>query len=151
MPTPFPRPNGRATNINLIFDRETVANYLGFEEQNQNPKNELAVSQKFIATNTISKIFSTNTYLVEMLSEQLNSYDSFDGGRKNILAPIPLSDHTVGINTGIVHYEPSNLIFVNLRNDKERLLRNMRARIVTNAYEPITIEGIAELNLLIKN
>ena len=150
-PTPFPKPNSRPTNQNLIFGRETVANYLGFEELNQNPNNELTIKQKYIASNPISKIFSTNTYLVEMLSEQLDSYDSFDGGRKNILCPIPISDHTVGINTGVVFYEPSNLIFINLRNDKKRLLRNLRARVVTNAYEPILIEGIAELNLLIKN
>ena len=149
--TPFPKPRPAATTMNLIFGRETVANYLGFEEIEQNPTNEKTVKQKYIASNAISKIFSTNTYLVEMLSEQLDSYDAFDGGRKSILSPIPISDRTVGVNTGIIHYEPSNLIFINLRNDKERLLRNMRARIVTNAYEPILIEGIAELNLLIKN
>ena len=105
---------------------------------------------RYVAEDSVTKLFSTNTYLVEMLSEQLDSYDSFDGGRKNILSPIPLSDNVIS-NNGIIHFVPSNLVFINLRNEREKLIRNMRLRIVTNSYEPIQLEGIADLTLLIRS
>ena len=147
--TPYPIPRARATVYNLIFNRESLGRFLGFEDQEQNPDGNSTNSSRYTATNEITQLFSTNTYLIEMLSEQLDSYDSFDQGRKNILAPIPLSDHVIS-NTGIIHYEPNNLMFINLKNEKEKLIRNMRCRIITNAYGPIKIEGLADICLLIR-
>ena len=86
-----------------------------------------------------------------MLSELVDSYDSYQQGRKNILAPIPISDRTINTGTGIIQYQPNNLVFVDLKNSKERLIRNMRARIITDTYDPIEIEGLAEINLLLKS
>jgi len=147
--TPYPIARARNTEYNLIFGREELANFLGFQQLEQNPTSITTPNQRYIGDKELTKLFSTNTYLIEMLSEQLNSYDSFDGGRKNILAPIPLSDHVIS-NTGIIHYSPSFPMFINLRNDKEKLIRNMRCRIITNAYESINIEGLADICLLIR-
>lgn len=147
--TPFPKPNARNTLYNLIFHSIRLANFLGFDEQEQNPAGTRSKVQRFTANEELTKLFSTNTYLIEMLSETLDSYDSYFGGRKNILAPIPLSDHIIS-RTGIIHYEPNNLMFINLKNDKEKLIRNIRARIITNAYSSINIEGLAEICLLLK-
>jgi hypothetical protein len=148
--TPYPIPRARNTVYNLIFAKEDLANFLGFQTLEQNPSAITTPNQRYVGERELTKLFSTNTYLIEMLSEQLDSFDSFDGGRKNILAPIPLSDHVIS-NTGIIHYEPSNLMFINLRNDKEKLIRNIRCRIVTNAYENINIEGLAEICVLIRS
>lgn len=147
--TPYPIARARNTVYNLIFGKEDLASFLGFQDLEQNPTAIATPNQRYIGDKELTKLFSTNTYLIEMLSEQLNSYDSFDGGRKNILAPIPLSDHVIS-NTGIIHYEPNNLMFINLRNEKEKLIRNMRCRIITNAYESINIEGLADICLLIR-
>lgn len=147
--TPYPIARARNTIYNLIFGKEDLASFLGFQELEQNPTAISTPNQRYLGNKELTKLFSTNTYLIEMLSEQLNSYDSFDGGRKNILAPVPLSDHVIS-NTGIIHYEPNNLMFINLRNDKEKLIRNMRCRIITNAYESINIEGLADICLLIR-
>lgn len=147
--TPYPIPRARATIYNLIFNREALGRFLGFQDQEQNPNSDRTDTTRYTATDEVTQLFSTSTYLIEMLSEQLISYDSFDQGRKNILAPIPLSDHVIS-SGGIIHYEPNNLMFINLKNDKEKLIRNMRCRIVTNAYGPIKIEGLAEINLLVK-
>lgn len=147
--TPYPIPRARASIYNLIFNREALGRFLGFQDQEQNANSDRTETTRYTATDEITQLFSTSTYLIEMLSEQLNSYDSFDQGRKNILAPIPLSDHIIS-SGGIIHYEPNNLMFINLKNDKEKLIRNMRCRIVTNAYGPIKIEGLAEINLLVK-
>lgn len=148
--TPYPKPNPRPSLYNVIFGSSSLAGFLGFEILNQNPDNDVSATTIFEAGKQITKVFSTNTYLIEMLSDQLDSYDSFDGGRKNILAPIPLSDRVIS-NTGIIHYEPSNLIFINLKNIKEKLIRNLRCRIITNSYEPINIEGIADICVLVKS
>ncbi len=148
--TPFPIPNTRPTIYNLIFAREDLSNFLGFNLREQNPNAEKTATARYVADESVTKLFSTNTYLVEMLSEQLDSYDSFDGGRKNILSPIPLSDNVIS-NNGIIHFVPSNLVFINLRNEREKLVRNMRLRIVTNSYEPIQLEGIADMTLLIRS
>jgi hypothetical protein len=147
--TPYPIPNPRPTIYNVIFNNYNLANFLGFSDLNQNPNSIRNATIIFEASNQITKIFSTNTYLIEMLSEQLDSYDSFDGGRKNILAPIPLSDRVIN-NSGNIHYEPNNLIYINLKNLQEKLIRNLRCRIITNSYEPINIEGIAEICVLVK-
>ena len=148
--TPYPRPNTRSTIYNVIFAREDLAEFLGFKFREQNPNSDTTPVARYVAEDSVTKLFSTNTYLVEMLSEQLDSYDSFDGGRKNILCPIPLSDNVIS-NNGIIHFVPSNLVFINLRNEREKLIRNMRLRIVTNSYEPIQLEGIADLTLLIRS
>jgi hypothetical protein len=148
--TPYPRPNTRSTIYNVIFAREDLAEFLGFKFREQNPNSNSTPVARYVAEDSVTKLFSTNTYLVEMLSEQLDSYDSFDGGRKNILSPIPLSDNIIS-NNGIIHFVPSNLVFINLRNEREKLIRNMRLRIVTNSYEPIQLEGIADMTLLIRS
>jgi len=150
--TPFPRYFSlKDRKPNIVFSSIFVANHLGYKALNQNPKNEIRpLSTKFIADNTRTLIFSTNTYLVELLSEQLDSYDNYDGGRKNILAPIPLTDRNTG-NAGIVNYESNNLVYINLKNKERRLIRNIDARIVSDEYEPIVILGLAKINILIKN
>ena len=148
--TPYPKASQRPSIYNVIFHSIDLARFLGFTSLNQNPSNLIMPYITFNASNQITKIFSTNTYLIEMLSEQLDSYDSFDNGRKNILAPIPLSDHVVS-NTGIIHYEPNSLMYINLKNDKEKLIRNLRCRVITNSYNPINIEGIADICVLIRS
>lgn len=150
--TPYPKFFSLKNRIpNIEFSSVSVANFIGYNVINFNPENKiLNLPHQFIAENTKTIHFSTNTYLVEMLSETLDSFDSYDGGRKNILAPIPLTDRNLG-DAGIVNYEPNNLIYINLKNKEKRLIRNMNLRIVTDQYEPIVIIGLAEVNLLIKN
>jgi len=148
--TPFPRyfslPSRKPS---IIFGSVLLANFLGYNSLNQNPLNQIrTISTKFLASDSRSVIFSTNTYLVEMLSEQLDSYDSYDGGRKNILSAVPATEP---IDSGIVTYEPNNLVYINLKNKERRLIRNINARIVSDQYEPFVIIGLAKINILIKN
>jgi len=151
--TPLCKSVSTKSHFNVIFGKESVAGFLGYPETNLDPDtgNELVPPILFVAPDPRSKIYNTNTYLVEMLSELVDSYDSFQEGRKNILAPIPISERTINAGTGIVQYQPNNLVFVDLKNSKERLIRNMRARIITDTYDNIEIEGLAELNLLIRS
>lgn len=151
--TPFCIPLISASKFNVIFAKESIASFLGFAETNLSPGTDPKVLPpvSFVAESPRSKIYNTNTYLVEMLSELVDSYDSYQQGRKNILAPIPISERTISAGTGIIQYQPNNLVFVDLKNSKKRLIRNMRARIITDTYESLEIEGLAELNLLIRS
>ena len=150
--TPYPDYYNRPLRVpNLVFQSTLVSNYLGYTSASLNSEGAIFVlGKKFEAENPRTTFFSTNTYLVELLSESLDSFDSFEGGRKNILAPIPITDRNVG-NAGIVNFQPNNLVYINLKNKKQRLIRNIDARIVSDQYEPFIIEGLAEINLLIKN
>jgi len=150
--TPFPKYFSFVNRKpNIQFGSIFLANYLGYNSLNQNPTNEIRpLSTQFIAENEVSFVFSTNTYLVELLSEQLDSYDSFEGGRKNILSAVPATDATIG-DTGVVTYEPNNLVYIDLKNKERRLIRNINARIVSDQYEPFVIIGLAKINILIKN
>ena len=150
--TPYPDYYNRPLRVpNLVFQSTLVSNYLGYTSASLNAEGAIFVlGKKFEAENPRTTFFSTNTYLVELLSELLDSFDSFEGGRKNILAPIPITDRNVG-NAGIVNFQPNNLVYINLKNKKQRLIRNIDARIVSDQYEPFIIEGLAEINLLIKN
>lgn len=142
-----------ASHFNVIFNKESVAGFLGYPETNIDPtdSNKLVPPVIFVAPDPRTKLYNTNTYLVEMLSELVDSYDSFQQGRKNILAPIPISERTVNAGTGIVQFQPNNLVYVDLKNRKQRLIRNIRARIITDTYDSIEIEGLAEINLLIRS
>jgi len=150
--TPRPNASGRSNSpkINIIFNRESLANFLGYIETNLNPNGvKFPLPRIFIAPLDREIIYSTNTYLVELLSEQVDSYDALEEGRKNILCPIPVTDRT--LSDGIINYEPNNLFYIDMKNKRKRLIRNMRARIITDSYEPIAVVGLAELNLLIKS
>ena len=151
--TPLCRTIATISKFNIIFAKESIANYLGFSETNLSPGTEPKVAPPvlFIAESPRTKIYNTNTYLVEMLSESLDSYDSFEQGRKSILSAIPISERTISAGSGIIQFQPNNLVFIDLKNRKQRLIRNMRARIVTDTYDPIEIEGLAEINIIIRS
>ena len=60
-----------------------------------------------------------------------------------------MSDRT--LSDGVINYEGNNLLYIDLKNKNKRLIRNMRARVITDSYEAIELSGLAELNLLIKS
>ena len=76
----------------------------------------------------------------------VDSFHSGEKGRKNILSAIPVPED----NNSLIRYEPSTLFYVALRNKFKLSLRNIRARVITNQFDPIKTQGLSEINLLIK-
>jgi hypothetical protein len=103
----------------------------------------------------LAMITNSDSYVVELLSERVESYDaSVDsgrnsgvkrGGRKNIIAVIPVND-----SFGVVEYQAQNDIFIDFNNSEPMRLANMRVRILDKNLEPITTTGISVLTLLLK-
>jgi len=156
VPVPRPLRDNVQTIHNVIFDSETLANFLGFRNQQLNvalteggARNNPAAVVTFTADNSIKLILQTNTYLVELLNVPLNSFHSARQGRANILSPIPITEGNTN-DDGRVQYEPNNLLYLNVNNENRLSLRNMRARVIADDFSEILIEGNAELNILIK-
>ena len=67
-----------------------------------------------------------------MLNISLDSYDSFGGGRKNILGVIPISEQVINNRTGVLQYEPNTLYYVSIKNKFKLSLRNIKATSINN-------------------
>jgi len=102
------------------------------------------VSVIYPASKAFNPKVVADAFLIEMLNIPLDSYDSLVKQRKNLLAVVPESD-----KAGVVIYEPSTPFFIDVKNDTDQLLRNIRARIVNSDYTPFEMKGMATLTILI--
>ena len=102
-------------------------------------------------------------YLVLFDELPLNSYDSYarfdvaqrnansGGSRRNLLATVPTTeDQLAGTSVTQIAFEPSTLDYISLRNTSPVLTRRLGCRILTSTYEPIEIDGLASLTVLIR-
>jgi len=140
----------RPTIYNLKFPTRELADFFGFTSTDQNPNNVTSPIGSFIGQNVVDDIVFTDTYLIELLNLNLESYDSLRNGRKNILSTIPISERIIS-DTGVIQYEPNTPFYISLNNNQPVSLRNIRARVVTDNYESVIIEGLGTLTVLIKS
>ena len=113
--------------------------------------NTLTDEGKFIARFTQKQFVNADNYLVELLNMQVNSYDSFVKGRKNLLQIIPVNEVIIDENTGLIQYEPHEKLFLDMNNDFDLSLRNIKARITNEDYQALDITGMANLNIVISH
>lgn len=88
---------------------------------------------------------NSDSYIVELLDNNLNSMDGLTNQRRNILAVIP-QDNTV---IERVTFNARVLIFIDLNNKEPLNLRHIRARVLTVGLQPIFVYGLSQLVLLI--
>ena len=118
----------------------------------------------YLAQNS-PKITLSDNFIVESLSLQLDSYDAskiyYSGGggyfsnesakqgrRKNILMTIPKNDNN---SNGLVEYEVSNPIFIDINNASILNQKSLDFQILTKDFQPIDQSGeTAILTLLVK-
>ena len=104
----------------------------------------------------LAMITNSDSYVIELLSERVESYDASinsgsrnsgvkRGGRKNILAVIPVND-----SMGVVEYQAHNDIFIDFDNAQPITIANMRVRILDKNLDTITTNGISVITLLLK-
>ena len=142
---PTPQPPGAIDSNNLFnFGSLELANFLGFSKQlwEQSSVNFVIESDQEFTPTAYS-----DSFVVELLNIDLDSFDSQTNGRRNILAVVPQSDNNA---THTVIYEPNTPFFINLKNANPNLLRNIRARVLNNQLETIDVVGITTLTLLVK-
>jgi hypothetical protein len=142
--------NKQATTYNLIFETFGIADYLGFRNVEQNRNANTTNEGLFKANRSLKNIVVSDSYLIELLNLPLNSYDSLSQGRKNILASIPISERVL-TNTGLIQYEPHSPFYINLNNDFPISLRNIKARITTDDFQQIILEGLSTISIIVRD
>jgi len=133
---------------------------------NQNIDDEPLNTIGFHIDAPFETLFTKNdSYIVETLSLPLLSYNSSirftnniannkqingnrqtRGSRRNILATIPFTDES-----GLVQYEPNEIVYIDISNNDKINLRNIELRILDANFDPIRIIGLADMTLLIDN
>ena len=105
---------------------------------------------------------ASDNYIVVLDSHQLKSYDASEydysvspnavnntttkrGRQKSILATIPVNN-----TSGIVEYEPNELIYIDMDNRFEMELKNLRLRVLNKQFGEIKTTGTSIMTLLIK-
>jgi len=125
-----------------------LADFFGFDTANNAVQD---IEAEFQGNRQFEQIVGADNYIIEMLNLPINTYDSLQKGRKNILAFVPTSETIVDDQTGIVQYEPKERLYLPLANEYPQTLRNIRARIVASDYSPISTEGVSSLNILLRD
>lgn len=102
-------------------------------------------------------------YLVLFDELPLDSYDSYSqhdlaarnansgGSRRNILATVPVKEDQLGTSAITqIAFEPNTLDFIAINNRSPIITRSLKCRILTSTYEPIQVDGMSSLTLLIR-
>tara|TARA_R100000231_G_C5324293_1_gene164409 strand:- start:315 stop:1805 length:1491 start_codon:yes stop_codon:yes gene_type:complete len=142
---PRPQPQLRVNNI-LSFQGRSLSEFLGFDNILGLTRTELTDEANFKAENLFELTIYNDTHLLVIDNMDLESYDEFDGGRRNILEVIPVSDDNVN---SVIQYEPNSLNFIDLKNIQKQNIRNIRGRILKADLSPVNLEGLTSITLLI--
>ena len=134
--------------LNMSSD---IRDFLGFTNDFPNVGDVTSIQGEFIARYTMKQFVNADNYLVELLNIQVNSYDSLIKGRKNLLSIIPVNEVIIDQDTGLIQYEPHEKLFLDMNNDFDLSLRNIKARITNADYNVLPITGMANLNIVISH
>jgi hypothetical protein len=79
----------------------------------------------------------------------IDAYDTEQfGGKKNILYTI-VKERDIA-DESVILFNTQYPIFLDMKNKNALSLRSIQARIVNNRYEPILVNGLTSMTLLIK-
>lgn len=100
----------------------------------------------FIAQKTSISFVKSQTFVVQLVSLPVESYDSVSGKKENTI-------YTIVENTFVnvaqeVSFNSQFPIYIALKNKNPILLRRLRARIVDHNLEPLLFRGQSQLTLL---
>jgi hypothetical protein len=163
-------------NPKLTINAE-VLRVIGFNKSGnspvtlQRPETLLTIDENqglpFLQFNIVSEglnnFVNSDNYIVLLDSNPLYSYDAsqfdyadkkntgFDkynkrGRRLNILATIPINN-----NTGIMEYQPNELVYIDFDNKFPQILKNIRLRVLDKDFNQIKTAGESIMTLLIKD
>ena len=133
----------RNDNKDITFTINSAELYeaLGFTQSINTQRNR---HLDLLALNTFHLTNQSDCIIVEMANVSLDSYDSLTEGRKSILNCISLNDQQVSIN-----YEMRNLVYIDVNNTNDRLLRNIKINLLRHDHTPLLTRGKTSLVLLL--
>jgi hypothetical protein len=141
-------PGGQNTSdvqASITFETLEVANWFGY--RNTSRLNVRGRNISILADNVFQAQIINDAFMLEMINLQLESYDTFQGQRKNILSFIPYDDS----NNLSVNYDANNLIFLDLNNKESINLTSLKMRLVRADYSSPDLVGITSAILFIKD
>lgn len=141
----------KVVQVFLQFNDIDLARLLGFRQQRIpvsgfDKTNEFGIAE-FKAFKNLSFRDIADTYLVEMLNLNINSYDSIKQQHMNLLSVIPQFD---AVRERLV-YNAVYPVFLSLNNSYRINLREIRARILKEDLAPISTIGYSQITILIDN
>ena len=136
-------PNGTAVVNTELRD------FLGFNETSSNQLQEDLPTHLFTATLPIDYLLKVEGYIVLLNNVPIDAYDTEQfGGKKNILYTI-VKERDIA-DESVILFNTQYPIFLDMKNKNALSLRSIQARIVNNRYEPILVNGLTSMTLLIK-
>lgn len=138
-----PPANGRSGLRTITFS-EDLGTFLGYN-YTSNTTEEAVLDQQWLANSIFDPTDTADSFVVELLSLDLDSYDGQTSDRRSILATVPKSESA----DGTIIYEVNYPTFISIRNQNKLTLRNIRARILKSDLTPFTVVGTSNITLLL--
>lgn len=138
-----PPANGRSGLRTITFS-EDLGTFLGYN-YTSNTTEGAVLDQQWLANSIFDPTDTADSFVVELLSLELDSYDGQTSDRRSILATVPKSEGA----DGTIIYEVNYPTFVNVRNRNPITLRNIRARILKSDLTQFTVLGTSNMTLLL--
>ena len=154
--------------FNFKFPSIDLARYFGYEEREllRDSVSEPTPIQywNFAASRRAEFSIEAKNYLILFDNIPLESFDTYSqysavernantgGSRRNLLACVPTKEDLVaGSSISRVVYEPSSLQYISMNNRNAMITRALKCRLVTSTYQPVAMDGLASMTLLIKD
>lgn len=144
----FRIPTGvKVTSKDLTFSSKGLASFLGYKQLNYTiPTDGYSIAFVNFQSDTLFyPAINSRNFILELITFNIDSYDSSQKQRRNILSSVISSDENEVITT-----EP-NVIFLDMLNSDPLDIRNLTLRLVDTEYNPIRLNGKSTLTLLIAN
>lgn len=145
--TPPPQ-NRDLIDFKFDFKGNTLSSYLGFTQTEYNFTQVKEFTMR--ATNAIEIYDRCESYIVELESFGIDSYDMSEGKQKRrfILA---LINNQKNVGEKDVVYDTSNPIFIDLNNKEDILLKNFKMRVLNTNEQVVQIASVSNAVVLFKS
>ena len=124
----------------------SLAQHLGFTTERHPSAGNVSQGRTFTyhGVKQFKPLNLSDSFVVQLLSLKIDSYDGLTGGRENVLAVIPESD-----NSARLLYTPPYPLFLDLNNNKPLSIRNFSARVLRNDFSEVETVGLSVLTVII--
>jgi len=136
-----------ATQNFLEFDDPLLAQELGYKQYRYPTVGyNTEVNSIYSGENGFKLRDFSESYIIEMLNLNIDSYDSQSKQHRNFLAVIPQVSQ---VREQVVYVTP-NLIFLDVNNAFPLIMRQFKARVLKEDLTPIDTYGLTQITILIK-
>ena len=138
-----PPANGKQGNRAITFSKD-LGTFLGYTITSETSIDRV-FDYQWLANSIFDPTDTADSFVVELLSLDLDSYDGQTSDRRSILATVPKSESA----DGTIIYDVNYPTFISIRNQNKLTLRNIRARILKSDLTPFTVVGTSNITLLL--